>query len=90
MATMTLERRRNDIIRSIRKTTDTNLLDKIASLLNYEAVKEPKVEEKDDTCMTKEEFFAMIDKSMEEYEKGHYHTMLPNESLDDFLARVAQ
>lgn len=90
MATMTLESRRKDIINSIRKTTDANLLDKIASLLNYKALEEPLTEETDDTCMTKEEFFAMIDKSMEEYEKGHYHTMLPNESLDDFLARVTQ
>lgn len=90
MATMTLERQRNDIIKSIRKTTDTNLLDKIASLLNYKAVNEPQVEKKDDTCMTKEEFFAMIDRRMEEYEKGNYHTMLPNETLDDFLARVVQ
>ena len=85
MATMTLERRRNDIIRSIRKTTDTNLLDKIASLLNYDAVKEPKVEEKDDTCMTKEEFFAMIDKSMEEYEKGHYITFDSPEEMHKYF-----
>lgn len=46
MAAMTLERRRNDIIKTIRKTTDTNFLDKIASLLNYKAVNEPQAYKK--------------------------------------------
>ena len=40
------------------------------------------------TKMTKEEFYAMIDKSIAQYERGEYYTMLPNESLDDFLDRV--
>ena len=85
MATMTLESRRKDIINSIRKTTDANLLDKIAYLLNYKALEEPLTEETDDTCMTKEEFFAMIDKSMEEYEKGHYTRVSSREELHNYL-----
>ncbi|MBO6118163.1 MAG: hypothetical protein J6P44_06445 [Bacteroidales bacterium] len=85
MATMTLESRRKDIINSIRKTTDANLLDKIASLLNYKALEEPLTEETDDTCMTKEEFFAMIDKSMEEYEKGHYITFHSPEEMHKYF-----
>jgi antitoxin (DNA-binding transcriptional repressor) of toxin-antitoxin stability system len=42
----------------------------------------------DDTLMSKEEFFAKIDKSLQEAKEGKTHTMLPNESLDDFLARI--
>ncbi|MBO6118156.1 MAG: hypothetical protein J6P44_06410 [Bacteroidales bacterium] len=90
MATMTLERRQNDLIRSILNIKSQDLLKKVSSYIKHEEKKSMATEETDDTCMTKEEFFAMIDKSMEEYEKGHYHTMLPNESLDDFLARVTQ
>lgn len=38
--------------------------------------------------MTKEEFFAKIDKSLEQARQGQVHRMLPDESLDDFLRRV--
>ena len=43
----------------------------------------------DPTCMSKEEFFARIDEAREEIRQGKGKRMLPNESLDDFLKRVA-
>ena len=43
----------------------------------------------DPTCMSKEEFFARVDEAREEIRQGKGVRMLPNESLDDFLKRVA-
>ena len=42
----------------------------------------------DDTLMSKEEFFAKIDRSLQEAKDGKTFSMLPNESLDDFLTRI--
>lgn len=42
----------------------------------------------DPTLMTKEEFFAKVDKSLEQARQGRVHRMQPGESLDDFLRRV--
>ncbi len=42
----------------------------------------------DDTLMSKEEFFAKLDKSIQEIKEGKCHTMLPGESLEDFLDRI--
>ncbi len=38
--------------------------------------------------MSKEDFFKMIDESKKEYEEGKFKSMLPNETLEDFLNRV--
>ena len=38
----------------------------------------------DPTCMTKEEYFAMLDQA----EKGPRHRMLPDEDLTAFLKRM--
>ena len=40
------------------------------------------------TLISKEEFFASLDRGEEEYRQGKTHRMLPGESLDDFLKRV--
>ena len=38
----------------------------------------------DPTCMSKEEYFAMLDRA----EKGPRHRMLPDETLDEMLTRL--
>lgn len=45
-------------------------------------------QKEDDTLMTKEEFFAKIDLSLQQAREGKVDEMLPNESLDDFLKRI--
>ncbi len=45
-------------------------------------------QEEDDTLMTKEEFFAKIDESIQQAREGKVHEMLPGETLDEFLERV--
>ncbi|MBR1935577.1 MAG: hypothetical protein IJ835_05955 [Muribaculaceae bacterium] len=42
----------------------------------------------DESLMTKEQFFARIDKAKREVENGEVFTMLPNESFQDFRKRV--
>jgi hypothetical protein len=41
----------------------------------------------DPTCMTKEEYFAMLDRAEQQYARGEYTTQLPGESLEDMLKR---
>ena len=41
----------------------------------------------DPTCMTKEEFFARIDRAEQQYARGEYTTQLPGESVEDMLKR---
>ena len=45
-------------------------------------------EKNDSTLMTKEEFFAKIEESESQIERGECHTMLPGEDLTAFLRRV--
>ena len=41
----------------------------------------------DPTLMTKEEFFAKIERSEEQYRQGKCHSMLPDEDLTTYLRR---
>ncbi|MBR1480556.1 MAG: hypothetical protein IJ609_01310 [Paludibacteraceae bacterium] len=41
----------------------------------------------DPTCMTKEEYFAMLDRSERQYAEGKYTVQLPGESVTDMLKR---
>jgi len=45
--------------------------------------------EADPTLMSKEEFFARVDEAREQIKRGEGVEMLPDESLDEFLNRVA-
>lgn len=45
-------------------------------------------QKEDDTLMTKEEFFAKIDRSLQQVREGKVHEMLPGETLDQFLERI--
>ena len=64
---------------------DETMLDKVAKYLRR-VVKQMTY---DPSCMSKEEFFARVDEAREEIRQGKGIQMLPNESLDDFLKRVA-
>jgi len=41
----------------------------------------------DPTQMTKDEFFAKIERGEEQYRQGKCHSMLPNEDLTTYLRR---
>ena len=41
----------------------------------------------DPTEMTREEFYAKLDKAEEEYRQGNYTTLKPGESVSDMLKR---
>ena len=59
---------------------DQSMLDKAAKYIRR-LVKQMT---EDPTCMSKEEFYARIDKA----DKGPKYRMLPNESLDEMLTRL--
>ena len=42
----------------------------------------------DPTAMSKEEFYAMLDRREEAYERGEYSEMLPGETLTEHLRRL--
>ena len=42
----------------------------------------------DDTCMTKEEFFAKIDRSRKQIEEGKYHVFSSSEELDRYISSL--
>lgn len=44
--------------------------------------------ETDDAQMSEEAFYARVKEAEEEYKRGEYFEMLPDESLEDFLKRV--
>ncbi|MDR1021944.1 MAG: hypothetical protein LBL94_01525 [Prevotellaceae bacterium] len=50
----------------------------------------PHVDEHDDTLMNKEEFFAEIDRSLQQAKEGKVLYMLPGETLDEFLIRTQE
>lgn len=62
---------------------DKTMLDKVAKYLRR-VVKQMT---DDPTCMSKEEFFARIERAEQQYARGEYTTQLPGESVEDMLKR---
>ena len=47
-------------------------------------------EKEDPTLMTKEEFFAKIEKAEEDYREGKTYAMLPGEGFKEFRKRIGK
>lgn len=62
---------------------DETMLDKAAKSLRR-LVKQMAT---DPTCMTKEEYLAMLDRSEAQYARGEYDTIKPDEDLTTYLRR---
>lgn len=58
----------------------------LKKVLRY--VKKLAANRNDQSLMTKEDFFAKLDKGEEEFRQGKCFEMQPGEDLDDFLKRV--
>jgi len=85
MQAATIESRQNDLIRSILSIRDLDVLNRLQ--VSVRRAKQ-KAAEKDDTCMTKEEFFTMIDQRMENYEKGNYISFSSPEEMHRYFERI--
>ena len=72
-----------ELFRAMGKIADDETLMK--KVLNY--VKRLAAQKEDPTLMTKEEFFANIDRAEQQYARGEYTEMLPGETLSDMLKR---
>jgi len=62
---------------------DENMLDRVAKYLRR-VVKQMTY---DPTLMSKEDYYAMLDRSEAQYARGEYTTQLPGESVTDMLRR---
>ena len=61
---------------------DEALMQKIVNYVKKLVKKKP-----DPTLMTKEEFFAKIERAEKQIEEGKYTTLLPGETVTDMLKR---
>lgn len=62
---------------------DETMLDKVVKYVRHLA----KQMTDDPTLMTKEEFYAKIDRAEQQYARGEYTTQLSGESVEDMLKR---
>ena len=62
---------------------DEGMLDKVVKYVRKLA----KQMTDDPTCMSKEEYFAMLDRSEAQYARGEYSVMKPDEDLTTYLRR---
>lgn len=63
---------------------DETMLDKAAKSLRR-LVKQMT---NDPTCMSKEEYFAKLDRAEQQYARGEYHVMEHNENLTSYMRRM--
>lgn len=85
MSSAAIESYNADIQHSLETLSDDEaMLKRVAKYLRRLV----KQREPDPTCMSEEEFFARVDRALEQAKQGKVHRMLPNESLSEFLDRV--
>ncbi len=80
---------REELFRAMNPLLDSEVA--LEKLIKY--VKNLKAQKQDPTLLSKEEFYAKLERGElergeEEYKQGKCHTMLPGETLDDFLNHV--
>ena len=81
---MTTAQLNAEIMQNLSVLADSeDMMTRVAKYLR-KLVKEKKA---DPTLMSKEEFFAKLDKAEEDYQKGNYTTLQPGESVTDMLKR---
>ena len=81
---MTTSQMTAEILQNLSGLADSeDMMTRVAKYLR-KLVKEKKA---DPTLMSKEEFFAKLDKAEEDYQKGNYTTLQPGESVTDMLKR---
>jgi len=81
---MTTAQLNAEIMQNLSVLADSEeMMTRVAKYLR-KLVKEKKA---DPTLMSKEEFFAKLDKAEEDYQKGNYTTLQPGESVTDMLKR---
>ena len=81
---MTTAQLNAEIMQNLSVLADSeDMMTRVAKYLR-KLVKEKKA---DPTLMSKEEFFAKLDKAEEDYQKGNYTTLQPGESVSDMLKR---
>lgn len=80
---MTALQLNTEVLRAIDGISDDEAL--MTKVLKY--IKKLTAKKEDPTLMTKEEFFAKIERAEQQYARGEYTTQLPGESVSDMLKR---
>ena len=62
---------------------DETLMEQLVKFLRKLVAKK-----KDETLMTKEEFFAEVDEALEQAKRGEVYEWLPGENFETFIART--
>ncbi|MBO4663020.1 MAG: hypothetical protein J5663_01255 [Bacteroidaceae bacterium] len=73
-----------EVLRAINDISDDETL--MNKVLKY--IKKLTAKKADPTLMTKEEFFANIEEAEQQYARGEYTEVLPNEDLATHLKRL--
>ena len=73
-----------EVLRAIDGISDDEAL--MTKVLKY--IKKLTAKKEDPTLMTKEEFFARIEEAEQQYARGEYTEVLPNEDLATHLKRL--
>ena len=82
MPSLTIERQQYDIIKSVLNIRNPKLLKDLSLFIKENSKQETA---KDDTLLTKEEFFTMIDNVVKDVDKGNYTLVSSDEELDAFI-----
>ncbi|MBQ9253921.1 MAG: hypothetical protein IJ180_04005 [Bacteroidales bacterium] len=82
MPSLTIERQQYDIIKSVLNIRNPKLLKDLSLFIKENSKQETA---KDDTLLTKGEFFTMIDNVVKDVNKGNYTLVSSDEELDAFI-----
>lgn len=82
MQSLAVERMQNALIKSILNIKNEDILKKIQVSIEYAEKKDEPI---DETCMSKQEFFDMLDERMKEFEKGNYISFSSPEQMHKYF-----
>ena len=85
MQAVSVESSQNDLIRSILSIHDIAVLKRLQVSVRH--AKE-KLDDADNASMSKEDFLAMLDRRMDEYEKGNYIAFSSPEEMHRYFENV--
>lgn len=82
MQNLAIEGMQNALIKSILNIKNEDILKEIQASIALAEEKETSI---DDTCMSKQEFFNMLDERMKEFEKGNYISFSSPEEMHKYF-----
>ncbi|MBP3254501.1 MAG: hypothetical protein J6M30_08350 [Bacteroidales bacterium] len=85
MGSLTIERQRYNIIERVMNISNAALLKKFDNYIKQEEQKIARQNIEDGTCMSEQEFFAMVDGVVQDVNNGNYTLVSTREELKQHL-----